>query len=241
MRGFFDWLQEAFGTKRPTHKVDTECEKQEHEAWWRWLEDAKREEWDREDAAEKRARQAAEEGAAREDWRRHHEPITMDDIDQMDGTAFEQFLERLFERMGYAEIQPTPRTNDDGVDIVCRAPNGARVAVQAKRWTGKVGKSAVQEVYTGRTCDGCDEAIVVTNSQFTAEAHATALKCRVTLHDRRWLREQIKKYLPTGVPNFSWEEYSRMVKLAARSTRPPLPGGPGGCLSFSEYPKPPPP
>jgi hypothetical protein len=73
---------------------------------------------------------------------------------------------------------------------------------------------------------GRAEGMVVTNSTFTDAARELAKKdSRITLRDGRWLEEQIRKFLPSQIPAFSWEEYNRMVKgwyvprTTGRSTR----------------------
>lgn len=58
-------------------------------------------------------------------------------------------------------------------------------------YSGSVGVSAVQEVFAGKSFYDCDEAIVVTNSYFTAPAINTANKLVVTLWDRTRLIEEL--------------------------------------------------
>jgi HJR/Mrr/RecB family endonuclease len=130
----------------------------------------------------------------------------------MTGREFEEFLARLFSRMGYTNISLTP-ANDQGGDLVCVSPGGTRIVVQAKRWRGSVGNAAVMELLGGMLNYECTEGIVVTNSTFTAAARELAAKdCRSTLRDGHWLQEQIIKFLPAKIPDFDWEEYNRIVR-----------------------------
>lgn len=167
---------------------------------------------------DERQRKEAEEAAARVKWRQYHESKTMDEISRMTGPEFEEFLERLFSRMGYTDVSLTAY-NDQGADLVCRSPGGVRTAVQAKRWQDSVGNGAVMELLGGMRSNGCLEGIVVTNNTFTAAARELAaagesagMNSRITLCDGHWLEEQIKKFLPPEIPEFNWEEYNRVVK-----------------------------
>lgn len=122
-------------------------------------------------------------------------------IDRMDGVRFEEWLANFFRARGY-RVQTTPRTGDYGVDLVLER-NGQKIVVQAKRWKGKVGPKAIQEIYAGKTYYGADVAMAVTNSYFTYEAKRLAKKTGVVLWDRNTLRAELqndKKRSETGSP-----------------------------------------
>jgi hypothetical protein len=103
--------------------------------------------------------------------------------------------------------------NDQGGDILGVSPGGARVVIQAKRWRGSVGNDAVQELLGAMLYYDRSEGMVVTNSTFTDAARELAKKSpRIALCDGGWLAEQIKQFLPPDIPEFSWEEYNRVVK-----------------------------
>jgi hypothetical protein len=228
--GYLFWLIPAAGftlllsvfllfahLKNKTEKQRTQRKQAEHETWLRtpegmaWQE-AEREKQRKQQEVDERRRKEAEESAAREKWRLYHESKTMDEISMMSGTEFEEFLARLFSRMGYADIQLTP-VNDQGGDLLCLSPSGRRIVIQAKRWKGSVGNEAVQELLGAMRNYGCTEGMVVTNSTFTQAAYELAKKgSDVVLRDGRWLEEQIKTFLPPEIPEFSWEEYKRVVK-----------------------------
>ncbi|MHB8507715.1 MAG: restriction endonuclease [Candidatus Dormibacteria bacterium] len=57
------------------------------------------------------------------------------DLDAMGGVEFETFLRLLFGQMNYS-IETTKVTGDFGADLIL-ARKDERVAVQAKRWSGK--------------------------------------------------------------------------------------------------------
>ena len=107
---------------------------------------------------------------------------TFSEVDQMSGEAFERFLKAHFERTGYS-VECTPASGDYGVDLVC-SKDGRKMAVQAKRYQGKVGVRAVQEVLGGMNYYGCDSGMVVTNSYFTPNAFELAKRSDIHLWDR---------------------------------------------------------
>lgn len=113
------------------------------------------------------------------------------DIDKMEGSEFENRLKVLFENLGYHVVH-TGKSGDAGVDLIL-TKYGQKTAVQAKRYSGNVGVSAVQEVHTGMDYYDCDRAIIVTNSRFTDEAWRVAQKTHIKL----WTRNYLIKVLQT--------------------------------------------
>lgn len=109
----------------------------------------------------------------------------MFDIDKMSGSEFEERLAILFSRLGY-KVERTGRVGDYGVDLVIER-NGIRTAVQAKCYKGNVHPDSVQQVNTGKNMYHCQEAIVVTNRNFTKEAWRLARSVDVKLWSRNYL------------------------------------------------------
>ena len=107
----------------------------------------------------------------------------------------EEFLKAHFEKQGYI-VQLTPGTNDYGIDLICKKrysssneqENG--FVVQAKRYKGKVGVVAVQQVIAGAKYYDCKYGMVITNSYFTKNAWELAKKSGITLWDRNILHEK---------------------------------------------------
>lgn len=118
---------------------------------------------------------------------------TIYDVDKMDGYTFEQFVKGLLSRMGY-DSYLTPRSGDQGADIIA-TKDGIKYAVQTKRISRfhLVSNRAVQEVVAAKAFYNCDQAIVVTNSQFSASAKNLALRNNVDLWDRSQLDEYIRR------------------------------------------------
>lgn len=115
-------------------------------------------------------------------WQRAHGHARAADLDQLSGTEFEEFLAGLFRAQGYA-AELTPLTGDYGADLVL-IKDGQRIAVQAKRYAGSVGVSAVQEALSGQAYYQCDTAWVVTTGAFTTNALELAKKSGVKLIGR---------------------------------------------------------
>lgn len=103
-------------------------------------------------------------------------------VDSMSGTTFEDYLSTLLKSKGYI-IQQTPASGDYGADLILSA-NGIKIAVQAKRYTEKVGIKAVQEISSAKNYYGVDECWVITNNYFTAPAKNLADSNNVKLIDR---------------------------------------------------------
>lgn len=120
---------------------------------------------------------------------------TLEMVDAMSGEEFEEFLKVHFEKQGYI-VQLTPGSNDYGIDLICKKQyrssneqeNG--FVVQAKRYKGKVGVAAVQQVVAGAKYYDCKYGMVITNSYFTKNAWELAKKSGITLWDRNILHQK---------------------------------------------------
>jgi len=115
--------------------------------------------------------------------------ITIEDVDIMDGREFEIFIAELYKHMGYS-VKVTPATSDQGADLIIERFD-EKTAIQAKRYNGNVGNSAVQEVVAAKSYYNCDKAMIVTNSFFTNSAEQLARCNNVELIDRNRLEQLI--------------------------------------------------
>lgn len=118
------------------------------------------------------------------------------DIDKMSGEVFEKYLEVLFERLGY-KVERTRYIGDYGADLIIER-DGVKTVVQAKRYKGKVGIKAIQEVLGAKGYYNCDRAMVITNSYFTRQAKELADKNGVELWDRYDLVNNLLKIKKEG-------------------------------------------
>jgi restriction system protein len=81
---------------------------------------------------------------------------------------FEKFVGQVFRHLGFT-VEVTGQSGDQGVDVLAYK-GSLRLAIQAKRYIGAVGNSAVQEVYAGMAHHGCHRCVVVASSGFTTGA-----------------------------------------------------------------------
>lgn len=108
-------------------------------------------------------------------------------IDNLDGTAFERYVEQLLMQRGY-QVRHTGRSGDLGVDLIAeKAP--FRYAVQVKRQSQPVSRHAVSDAVAGKAHYGCNAAMVVTNNLFSPGAQQLAHANGCKLVDRNVLAD----------------------------------------------------
>ena len=100
------------------------------------------------------------------------------------GEAFEKYCVKVLKKNGFHHVKRIGRSGDHGVDILCRKRMRV-IAIQCKCYSGGVGNSAVQQVYTGKNFYHADTAVVMTNSWLTAQARQEAAHLDVILWDRQ--------------------------------------------------------
>lgn len=112
---------------------------------------------------------------------------TLEEIDNMTGAQFEEFVAAVIRGNGYEVIEMTKTTGDFGADIIA-SKNGENIAMQCKRYAKPVGVKAVQEAISAMKHYDCDSCLVVTNSRFTKQAMELARDNEVVgLWDRKFL------------------------------------------------------
>lgn len=125
--------------------------------------------------------------------KRNISKYTINDVDLMTGTEFEEFVCLLFKKMGYSS-QVTKQSGDQGIDVIA-IRNGNKIGIQAKCYSNTVGNSAVQEAVAGKKYYNCDKILVVTNNYFTPAAIDLACSNNVILWNRDMLKEKIKELM----------------------------------------------
>jgi len=87
-----------------------------------------------------------------------------------------------------------------------------RLGIQAKRYTGTVGLSAIQEVVAGAKYYNTTKSMVITNSNFSKNAISLAEKNDVTLIDRDSLLKLVYSIEVTKFQNdvFSLDRYLQL-------------------------------
>lgn len=125
-------------------------------------------------------------------WQQAYGQAKVNELDQLNGMEFEEFLAGLLRAQGYA-VELTAVTGDYGADLIL-TKDGKRIAVQTKRYVGSAGIQAVQEALAGQAYYQCDAAWVVTTGAFTANARALAEKSGVILIGRGDLGNLMAQY-----------------------------------------------
>jgi hypothetical protein len=98
----------------------------------------------------------------------------------LDGIAFEFAVGRIYRERGF-DVEFTPRTNDQGVDLILKR-NGAVSIVQCKAFGSNVGVAAVRELVGVRASwPHAEEAILVALFDFSSPAKRFAEKHGIVL------------------------------------------------------------
>jgi len=117
-------------------------------------------------------------------------PLTMDDVDRMDGYSFEVFCCLIWSKRGYQSSLTAKRGGDGGVDIVALKGAEGEIIQCKSSINPEVGWDAVKEVtagaarYQARFIGTKFHKIAVTNQSFTANAVEQANVNRVELITR---------------------------------------------------------
>ena len=119
-------------------------------------------------------------------------------IDLMEGHEFEYWCADLLRELGFAEVEVTPGSGDQGVDILAKK-DGINYAVQCKCYASELGNKPVQEVHAGRAIYHCQVGAVMTNRHFTAGGRQLAEATGVLLWDRDWIIRALKATKPEYV------------------------------------------
>ena len=110
---------------------------------------------------------------------REHEAITEDLLGRLSGMdeyAFENFVARILEALGFRDTRVVGRPGDGGVDVMCMLRNdvlAATVAVQVKRQQSNVGPKEVSYL-RDRWARKADKLLFVTTGGYTAGAREVA-------------------------------------------------------------------
>src|SRR3989344_3111747 len=114
---------------------------------------------------------------------------SIEEVDQLDGHGFEDYLWKLFKNQGY-NVTKMPTSRDYGVDLIIEK-FGRKIAVQAKHYFGTVPNKAIQEVHTGKEFYRCDEAWIVTQSRMSGPS----IRMAETLGVKIIAREELQKMI----------------------------------------------
>lgn len=120
-----------------------------------------------------------------------HVPDALYFVDHMSGAEFEQWCADLLERTGFAGVEVTRGSGDQGVDVLAEK-DGIKYAFQCKCYSSDLGNKPVQEVHAGKYIYQCHVGVVITNRYFTQGAKDAAKATGILLWDRDKLREMME-------------------------------------------------
>lgn len=96
------------------------------------------------------------------------DPILTREPATLSPTQYEILCGRALKQNGW-KVRLTPASGDSGADVIAQK-GPVRLAIQCKRYSGKVGNKALQEVHAAKTLYRCTHACVVAPSGFTKPA-----------------------------------------------------------------------
>ncbi|HLH72445.1 MAG TPA: restriction endonuclease [Chloroflexota bacterium] len=114
----------------------------------------------------------------------------------IDPLVFESVVQDLLSRMGYV-TKLTKASHDGGVDIEAVNPQpvvGGKVVVQCKRYQTTIGVATVRELYGVVTAAKATKGVLVTTSDFSADAYAFADDKPIELINGARLTELLRRH-----------------------------------------------
>lgn len=100
----------------------------------------------------------------------------MSDLDSLDGLQFESIVLRLLQSMGL-DVEQTQASGDGGIDIIARLHQpiiGGMYVIQCKRHAANIGEPCIRDLFGVVHHTRAAKGIVVTTSDFTAQARKFA-------------------------------------------------------------------
>lgn len=126
--------------------------------------------------------------------------ITGQNLALMDWEEFEHLIRELFDKefsINGGEVKVTQASRDGGVDAIAFDPDpirGGKIVIQAKRYTNVVGVAAVRDLYGTLINEGAIKGILVTTSNYGADAHNFAKDKPLTLLNGSNLLHLLEKH-----------------------------------------------
>lgn len=119
--------------------------------------------------------------------------LTIQQLDEMEGHAFEHACADLLDANGFSRIKVTRASGDYGIDVLAEK-DGERYAIQCKCYSSPIGNHAVEEAYSGAAYYDGRTPVVMSNQNFTAAAQNMAHRIGVLLWDRAKIQQMLRVY-----------------------------------------------
>jgi restriction system protein len=114
-------------------------------------------------------------------------PERFQDMNHFD---FEDFIAELFEKKGF-QVEQTSYSGDYGADLIVKSEYSYAVQVKRYNQKNKVGVKDVNQILGAKAYYGCDKAIMLTTSFFSAAAIKLCEKTDVEMWDWEKLLQEI--------------------------------------------------
>lgn len=123
----------------------------------------------------------------------------LETIRNIDPFAFERLCMRLFEAMGYKDVDVTKKTKDGGIDGLGFLTFGLvrfKVVFQAKRWKegNKINQDQVNLLKVAMDDVNAEKAVFITTSDFTRDAERRASDLGIECVNGNRLMELLQQY-----------------------------------------------
>lgn len=120
--------------------------------------------------------------------------LELDYTNIKNGYEFEEYVSKLYEKLGYEVEEVTRKSGDQGADVIVNK-DGKKYVIQAKFYNSPVSNKAVQEVVAAIGMYKADKGIVVTNNRFTDSAIELAKANNIELVNGNKIEEFKKEIL----------------------------------------------
>ena len=122
----------------------------------------------------------------------HASGLSNYDFDMLEGHDFEYWCADLLRHNGFENVEVTPGSGDQGVDIIAEKDD-IRYAIQCKCYSTDLGNTPIQEVCAGKNLYHCQIGVVMTNRYFTKSAQELAQATGTLLWDRDRITKMINR------------------------------------------------
>ena len=128
--------------------------------------------------------------------------LTIEDADALESAFFEAFAAALFQAQEY-RVELTPVSGDKGADVVAfhsqEETNASLIQVKQRKEGSKPGGDAVDEILAAKPFyeekyGAGFQLVIVTNREFTKQARRHAKANDVLMHERKWLKQSLKRH-----------------------------------------------
>ena len=126
----------------------------------------------RKEAEEASRREAEIQRRQREERERRGRLRTIEGLDKLTGSEFEELIESLFRDDGY-EVQRCGRSGNDGIDFIIKMSTSTDV-VQCMRWMSDIRSPVVHDFYGAMMHADARHGFIVTTADFSVNARAFA-------------------------------------------------------------------